>query len=164
MTTATDNRKPSPPLTPADLAVAVEDELARIPDLVERYRAARDAEPLMKAALAQAARAAVNEMWDAGKRGSEIAAALGVSRQRVEQMVSSDRLAAARLDRLNEREMDLLAGVKKVRSAKRKATKKVTAKMFTDAPPVTPAELQRTAPGYASGVLDVLVGEAESSA
>lgn len=112
-------------MTPAEIAEAVVDALHTVPNPVERYRAARDAEPLMKAALAKVARATVNEMWDAGKRGSEIAAALGVSRQRVEQMVSEDRRATARLDRLHDRELDLLAGVKKVRSAKRKATKVV---------------------------------------
>jgi hypothetical protein len=112
MSAATDNRKPSPPLTPAELAVAVEDELARVVDPVERYEAARSAGPLMKAALAQAARSAVNEMWDNGWRRAEITKALGVTRQRVEQLVSADRLAAARRDRLSEREMDLMAGVK----------------------------------------------------
>lgn len=110
---ATDNRKPSPPLTPAEIATAVEDELLRVADPVERYEAARAAGPLMKAALAQAARSAVNEMWDDGRGRAEIAKALGVTRQRVEQMVGPDRLAAARMDRVSEREMDLMAGVKR---------------------------------------------------
>lgn len=112
-------------MTPAEIAEAVADALRAVPDPVERYRAARDAEPLMKAALAQVARATVNEMWDAGQRGAEIAAALGVSRQRVEQMVSPDRLGKVRAERLANRKSKLEGELKKVRSAERKVTKVV---------------------------------------
>jgi hypothetical protein len=109
-------------MTPTEIAEAVADALRTVPDPVLRYRAARDAEPLMKAALAKVARATVNEMWDAGKRGAEIAAALGVSRQRVEQMVSADRLGKVRAERLANREEQLKQQMAKVRSAKRKVT------------------------------------------
>lgn len=124
MTTATD-LDPEAPMTPTEIAEAVADALRTVPDPVARYRAARDAEPLMKAALAKVARATVNEMWDAGKRGAEIAAALGVSRQRVEQMVSADRLGKVRAERLANREEQLKQQMAKVRSAKRKVTNAV---------------------------------------
>lgn len=64
-------------------------------------------------------------MTRSGKRGSEIASALGVSRQRVEQMVSADRLGSLRAERLAKRRTKLADELKKVRSAERKVTKVV---------------------------------------
>jgi len=107
------------PMTLDEVAAAVTAELQEITDPKERYEAARKAEPLMKAALAGVARAAAAEAWDTSEvplrnRRANIAATLGISRQRLEQLLDAHRLSVAREKRLSAQERKLRAHADRV--------------------------------------------------
>lgn len=96
------------------------DEIRTIDDPTERFHAARAAEPLMKRELSDIARTVVTELVKGGMPRPAVATMLGISRQRVEQLIDPAVLAETRVARLDEREAELKEEARKVRAARRK--------------------------------------------
>lgn len=95
-------------------------EIRTIDDPTERFHAARAAEPLMKRELSDIARDVVTALVKGGMPRPAVATMLGISRQRVEQLIDPQVLAETRVARLDERGEKLAAEVKQVRAARRK--------------------------------------------
>lgn len=100
-------------------------EIRTIADPRERYHAARAAEALMKRELSEIGRDVVNDLHKGGMNGPDIAALLGITRQRVSQLLDPALLAEARDAALAEREMNLATGLKQVRKERRKVAAKI---------------------------------------
>lgn len=97
-------------------------QIRAISDPVKRYKASRDAEPLMKRALADIARDAVTEMYiEQGLKMAVIGGALGISTQRVAQLVSPERRREVQLEHLAQREEQLQAALLRTQAAKERA-------------------------------------------
>lgn len=100
-------------------------EIRTIQDPRERFHAARAAEPLMKRELSEIGRDVVAELHKSGMAASAIAALLGISRQRVAQLLDPAVLAEARIAALDERAEKLRGQTERVEQERARAAAKL---------------------------------------